>query len=289
MVSSPHKKRAVQHVAQQGLCSTRRACRVVDLATSSYYHPPQTPTDRQRRLEQRIITWSKKHPRWGYRFIHQLLCGEGWTVNRKRVQRVRRQKGLGVPAVSQRKRRGRSSMGYPVQAAYPGHVWSWDFIMDRTTDGRPVKMLTMVDEYTRQCLVIHPARSITSNQVLDTLESLAATKGTPAFIRSDNGSEFIAQIIQDWCQTANVQTLYIEPGSPWQNGFIQSFHSRFRDECLNQEIFFSIAETRVVVENYRRRYNQDRPHSSWGYKTPDEFARSIKDQSADTRRTSHPK
>ena len=159
--------------------------------------------------------------------------------------------------------------------------------MDRTTDGRPVKMLTMVDEYTRQCLVIHPARSITSNQVLDTLESLAATKGTPAFIRSDNGSEFIAQIIQDWCQTANVQTLYIEPGSPWQNGFIQSFHSRFRDECLNQEIFFSIAETRVVVENYRRRYNQDRPQSSLGYKTPDEFARSIKDQSADTRRTSH--
>ena len=180
-----------------------------------------------------------------------------------------------------------ASVGYPVQATAPGHVWSWDFIMDRTTDGRPVKMLTMVDEYTRQCLIIHPARSITSDQVLDILEYLAKAWGAPAFIRSDNGSEFIAQIIQDWCHTAGVQTLYIEPKSPWQNGFIESFHSRFRDECLNQEIFFSIAETRVVVEDYRRLYNEERPHSSLGYKTPDEFARSLKDQPADTRRTSH--
>ena len=288
MVSPSHKKRAVQHVAQLDLCSTRRACGMVDLATSSYYHQPKGPTDRQQRLEQRIITLSKKHPRWGYRFIHQLLCGEGWTVNRKRVQRVRRQEGLGVPAMGKRKRRTQRLKGYPVQAAYPGHVWSWDFIMDRTTDGRAVKMLTMVDEYTRQCLLIHPARSITSGQVLDTLQRLADLKGAPAFIRSDNGSEFIAHIIQDWCFTAKVQTLYIEPGSPWQNGFIESFHSRFRDECLNQEIFFSIAETRVVVEDYRRLYNGERPHSNLGYKTPDEFAKNLTIQPADTRRTSHP-
>jgi putative transposase len=289
MVSPSHKKRAVQHVAELGLCSRRRACGVVDLAPSSYYHRPKGPTDRRQRLEQRIITLSKKHPRWGYRFIHQLLCGEGWTVNRKRVQRVRRQEGLRVPAVGKRKRRSRSSKGYPVQATYPGHVWSWDFIMDRTTDGRPVKMLTMVDEYTRQCLLIHPARSITSDQVLEILQRLINFKGVPAHIRSDNGSEFIAHIIQDWCHTADVQTLYIEPGSPWQNGFIESFHSRFRDECLNQEIFFSIAETRVVVEDYRRLYNGERPHSSLGYKTPDEFAQKMKSQSADTRQTSHPK
>ena len=289
MVSPSHKKRAVQHVAEKGLCSRRRACSVVDLASSSYYHRPKGPTDRQQRLEQRIITLSQKHPRWGYRFIHQLLCREGWTVNRKRVQRVRRQEGLGVRPVGKRKRRTGPTVGYPVQAAYPGHVWSWDFIMDRTTDGRPVKMLTMVDEYTRQCLVIHPARSITSDQVLDTLESLAVTWGAPAFIRSDNGSEFIAQIIQDWCYTTDVQTLYIEPGSPWQNGFIESFHSRFRDECLNQEIFFSIAETRVVVEDYRRLYNGERPHSSLGYQTPDQFAHNLKYQPADTRQTSHPK
>ena len=245
---------------------------MVDLATSSYYHQPKGPTDRQQRLEQRIITLSKKHPRWGYRFIHQLLCGEGWTVNRKRVHRVRRQERLGVPAMGKRKRRTQRLKGYPVQAAYPGHVWSWDFIMDRTTDGRAVKMLTMVDEYTRQCLLIHPARSITSGQVLDTLQRLADLKRAPAFIRSDNGSEFIAHIIQDWCFTAKVQTLYIEPGSPWQNGFIESFHSRFREECLNQEIFFSIAETRVVVEDYRRLYNGERTHSSLGYQTPDKFA-----------------
>lgn len=288
MVSPPHKRRAVQHVAQQGLCSTRRACSIVDLATSSYYHSPQGPTDGQQRLEQRIIVLSKAHPRWGYRFIHQLLCREGWTVNRKRVQRVRRQEGLGVRPVGKRKRRARSSVGYPLQAAYPGHVWSWDFVMDRTTDGRPVKMLTMVDEYTRQCLVIHPARSITSGHVLDTLQGLVQDWGAPAYIRSDNGSEFIAQIIRDWCYTADVQTLYIEPGSPWQNGFIESFHSRLREECLNREVFFSIAETRVVVEDYRRFYNQERPPSSLGYKTPDEFARSLNYHPADIRRISHP-
>ena len=289
MVSSPHKKRVVQQVAKKGLCSTRRACTLVDLAPSSYYYPSQGPTDRRQRLERQIIALSKKHPRWGYRFIHQLLRRAGWTVNRKRVQRVRRQEGLGVRPVSQQKRRTRPSMGYPVQAAYPGHVWSWDFIMDRTTDGRTVKMLTMVDEYTRQCLVIYPARSITSDQVLNTLQRLADIGGSPAFIRSDNGSGFIAHIIQDWCHLADVQTLYIEPGSPWQNPFIESFHSRFRDECLNLEIFFSIAETRVVVEDYRHLYNGERPHSSLGYQTPDEFAHNLKNKPADTRRSSHTK
>ena len=141
----------------------------------------------------------------------------------------------------------------------------------------------------RQCLLIHPARSITSDHVLDTLQRLTDLKGAPAYIRSDNGSEFIAHIIQEWCHTADVQTLYIEPGSPWQNPFIESFYSRFRDECLNQEIFFSIAETRVVVEDYRRLYNGERPHSSLGYKTPDEFAQNLTVQTADTQQTSHPK
>jgi len=131
-------------------------------------------------------------------------------------------------------------------------------------------------------LLIHPARSITSDQVLDTLQRLTDLRGSPAYIRSDNGSEFIAQIIQDWCHITDVKTLYIEPGSPWQNPFIESFHSRFRDECLNQEIFFSIAETRVVVEDDRRLYNGERPHSSLGYKTPDQFAQNLTVQPADT-------
>ena len=148
MVSLSHKKRAVHYVAEQGLCSTRRACCVVG---------PQGLTDRRQQLEQRIITLSNQHPRWGW--IHQLVCREGWTVHRKRVQRVRRQAGLGVRPASKRNRRPPSARRTPVQAAYPGHVWSWDFIFDRTTDGRPVKILTVVDEYTRQCLIIHPARS----------------------------------------------------------------------------------------------------------------------------------
>ena len=288
MVSPSHKKRAVQHVAEKGLCSTRRACKVVKLATSSYYHRPKTPTDTQQRLERRIIALSQKYPRFGYRFIHQLLCREGWTVNRKRVQRLRRQEGLGVRPVRKQPRRPKASTGYPIKAAYPGHVWAWDFIMDRTTDGRPVKMLKMVDEYTRQCLVIRPARSLTSDQVLDTLEDLADGWGAPAFIRSDNGSEFIAQLIQDWCDGGDVQTVYINPGSPWQNGFIESFHSRFREECLTPEIFFSIPETCVVVEEYRRFYNEERPHSSLGYKTPNEFARSLKPKTTEKRSSSHP-
>lgn len=285
MVSPSHKKRAVQYVAEQGLCSTRRACGVVGLATSSYYHRPQGLTDRRQQLEQRIITLSNQHPRWGYRVIHQLVCREGWTVNRKCVQRVRRQAGLGVRPGSKRNRRPPPARRAPVQAAYPGHVWSWDFIFDRTTDGRPVKILTVVDEYTRQCLILHPARSIPSAEVLDTLQALVATWGAPAFMRSDNGSEFIARRIQDWCAAADIQTLYIEPGSPWQNGLIESFHSRFRAECLTPEIFFSIAEARVVVEDYRCLYNQQRPHSSLGYKTPDEFARTLNYQPAETRQT----
>ena len=184
MVSPSHKKRAVQYVAEQGLCSTRRACGVVGLATSSYYHRPQGRTDRRQQLEQRIITLSNQYPRWGYRVIHQLVCREGWTVNRKRVQRVRRQAGLGVRPVSNRNRRPPNARRAPVQAAYPGHVWSWDFIFDRTTDGRAVKILTVVDEYTRQCLIIHPARSIPSDHVLDTLQALVEAWGAPAFMRS---------------------------------------------------------------------------------------------------------
>ena len=200
---------------------------MLGLATSSYYHRPAAPTDWRQRLEQRIITLSNQHPRWGYRLIHQLLCREGWKVNRKRVQRVRRQEGVGVRPVGPRHRRLGSASRYPVQAAYPGHVWSWDFIFDQTTDGRPVKMLTMVDEYTRQCLVIYPARSIPSQQVLDMLEDLIEVWGAPAFIRSDNGSEFIARHIQDWCATAGIQTLYIQPGSPWQMASSKAFIAVF--------------------------------------------------------------
>ena len=288
MVSPPHKRRAVRHVAHQGLCSTRRACRLVGLATSSYYHRPQGPGDRQQRLTHRILALSKTYPRFGYRFIHQLLCREGWTVNRKRVQRVRRQAGLGVRPVRQRVARRRASRVYPRQATHPGHVWSWDFIMDRTADGRPLKMLTMVDEYTRQCLVIQPGRSLTSDHVLDTVQQLAQVRGAPAFMRSDHGPEFIARVIQDGCQRAGVQTAYVDPGSPWQNGWIESFHSRFREECLNRELFFSLAEARVVVEDYRRFYNGDRPHSSLGYKTPDEFAQAVKQEAAKIPTPSHP-
>ena len=268
--------------------STRRACfRVVNLATSSYDASVTLVirSHKRHRRELRIDHQVETASQLGLSAYASSYAASDCTVRVANASSLRRQAGLGVPPVESRKRRPRSARRAPVQAAYPGHVWSWDFIFDRTTDGRPVKMLTVVDEYTRQCLVIHPARSITSDQVLDTLQALVEAWGAPAFMRSDNGSEFIARLIQDWCATADIQTLYIEPGSPWQNGVIESFHSRFRAECLTPEIFFSIAEARVVVEDYRRVYNQQRPHSSLGYKTPDEFAQALNYQPAETRPT----
>jgi transposase InsO family protein len=259
------------------------------LAPSTYYLPATVPTDRQQRLEHRIIALSQAYPRFGYRFIHALLCREGWRVNRKRVQRVRRQEGLGVRPHRKRNRRGRSTVAYPVQATYPQHVWSWDFILDRTEEGRPLKTLSVLDEYTRQCLALVPARTLTSQQVLDTLEHITQQYGTPAYIRSDNGSEFIAQLIRDWGLLTGVDTIYIDPGSPWQNGYIESFHSRFRDECLNREVLLSIPEAQVVFEAYRQFYNGERPHSSLGYRTPDEFAGMASPNTVQYSNSSHPK
>ena len=175
-----------------------------------------------------------------------------------------------------------------LRPAQKDHVWSYDFMHERTHEGRAFRLLTILDEYTRECLAIDVDRQMNHQNVLDRLAELFVDRGVPQYIRSDNGAEFTARAVRDWLQAVGVKTLYIEPGSPWQNGFIESFHSRFRDECLNQEIFFSIAETRVVVEDYRRLYNGERPHSSLDYKTPDEFAKNLTIQPADTRRTSHP-
>jgi len=288
MVSPSHKKRAIQHIAHQGLCSVRRACGLVGLAPSSYYHRPQGPTTHRQRLEDRIIGLSKAHPRFGYRFIHQLLRREGWRVNRKRVQRVRHREGLGVSIRKKARRARRAQIGYPLQARAVNHVWSWDFIMDRTTEGRPLKLLTLLDEYTRQCLLIFPARSLTSVHVVAQVQRVVQRRGAPVYIRSDNGPEFIAQAIQDWCVEDGVKTAYIEPGSPWQNGFIESFHSRLRSECLERELFFSVPEARVVIEDWRCFYNGERPHSSLGYQTPDEFAQTQAKHPAENRVDSHP-
>jgi transposase InsO family protein len=216
---------------------------------------------------------SQQHPRYGYRRITCLLRREGCAVNAKRVQRVRRVAGLQVRRKQRRMRRLHASSAERQRALHRNHVWSWDFIEDQTERGQRLRMLTLLDEHTRQCLAIHVAWSIRAVDVIGVIERAMAEHGAPKHIRSDNGSEFIAYAIQDWLRDKNVKTIYIRPGSPWENPYIESFHDKLRDELLNRELFGNLVEARVVIEQWRKEYNEERPHSSLGYQTPREFVR----------------
>ena len=271
MVSPAQKKQAVEHVIGQGLCSVRRACCYLGLHRSTYRYRPRQPLPQQIQLYQRIVALSWHYPRYGYRRIRALLAQEGWLVSRKQVQRIRRKEGFKVRPKPQRLRRQGVSTGLPTQATHRNHVWTWDFIFDRTDKGSTLKMLTMLDEYTRQCLAIRVERQIRSDQVLATLWQAMIQYGIPQHIRSDNGTEFIAGKIQRWLRENQIKTLYIEPGSPWQNGYIESFHSRFRDECLNREWLLNLREARVVIEDWRLHYNTERPYSRLGYLSPEDY------------------
>ena len=214
---------------------------------------------------------SRYYPRYGYRRISAVLKREGWSVSRKQVQRIRPKEGPNVRPKPQRIPRQGVSTSLPVQTTHRNHIWTWDFIFDRTDKGSTLKMLTMLDEYTRQCLAIRVERQIRSGQVLATLWQVMMQYGIPEHIRSDNGTEFIAGKIQRWLRVNQIKTLYIEPGSPWQNGYIESFHSRFRDECLNREWLLNLREARVVIEDWRQHYNTERPHSRLGYLSPENY------------------
>jgi transposase InsO family protein len=221
-----------------------------------------------------------RHPRYGYRRITALLRLEGWRVNRKRVQRIWRMEALRVP-LKGRKRRRLGDISGAVTRRHAKHerdVWSYDFVMDQTQDGRRLKMLPVVDEYTRECLSIEVARHLTAGEVIATLEKLFQKRGAPRYIRSDNGPEFVATAVKEWLAKSNVETLYIEPGSPWQNAYSESFNSRFRDELLEREVFTSLVEAQVLVETYRCEYNTERPHSSLRYQTPAAFCIAAQNQ-----------
>jgi transposase InsO family protein len=220
------------------------------------------------------MSLSDQHPRYGYRRIAALLRQEGYRVGKRHVQKLRRSLGLRVPP-SRKKivRRGRST-GLPTKAEYRGHVWTWDFIADATTRGGSIRMLTILDEYTRECHVLRADRALKSGDVLEWMGRGIAEHGAPAYLRSDNGSEFIAKAVQAWLKENEIKTIYIDPGSPWQNGFVESFHGRFRDECLNREQFWKLTEVRVVIGDYRGQYNHHRPHSKLGYLSPVRFAAS---------------
>jgi transposase InsO family protein len=225
-------------------------------------------------LVQRMVALSTENPRYGYRRVWALLGREGWQVNKKRVQRLWREAGLKVPAKERKRRRlGSSENGCTRRRAeYPGHVWSYDFAMDATEDGRRLKIMPIVDEYSRECLALEMERSITAEGVVEILNLLFTERSEPAYIRSDNGPEFIAETIKRWLAASGVKTLYIEPGAPWENAYSESFISRLRDELLNREVFANLKEAKVLAKDYRDHYNHHRPHGALGYLTPMEFA-----------------
>ena len=215
---------------------------------------------------------SAEHPRYGYRRIAALLRREGWRVGKRHIQRLRRDEGLRVPPTKRKQIRRGVSTGLPTTAKYRNHVWTWDFIADATVRGGALKMLTILDEYTRECHVLWAERALKAADVLEWLQKAIEQHGAPEHLRSDNGPEFIAKIVQRWLKKNRIETIYIEPGSPWQNGFVESFHGRFRDECLNREQLWTLTEARVVVGDFRQKYNQVRPHIRLGYESPAVFA-----------------
>ena len=273
MVSAAQRRQAVRQLQETFGISQRRACRVLEQPRATQRQEPKKAREEQERLLTRMLELVRRHPRFGYRRIWALLRREGWRVNRKRIYRLWRQQGLKVPRKQRKKRRLGSSANSCVRrpAEYKDHVWAWDFLHDRTTDGRPLKWFTLVDEYTRECLALEVRRGMTAQAVSEVLARVVQERGAPAHIRSDNGPEFIARAIRSWVGKAGLEVLYIEPGAPWENGYAESFNSKVRDELLNAEEFGSELEARVVGKDWKRSYNHERPHSSLGYLTPAEF------------------
>ena len=223
-------------------------------------------------MRKEVVELSGKHPRYGYRRITALMRREGFEVNAKRVARIRREEGLKVSKRQRRMRRLGLSTAERQRAERPRHVWSWDFVEDQTENGSRFRILTLIDEHTRESLAIHGAWSIRAVDVIMVLEAAIARYGAPKHLRSDNGPEFIAHAIVEWLARQKIKTIYITPGSPWENGHIESFHDRLRDECLNRELFGALHEARIILESWRVEYNVVRSHSSLGYQTPNEYA-----------------
>jgi len=249
--------------------SERRSCQLILLARSTCQYRIRREPDEKFETEVKELAFA--HPRYGYRRVHALLKRDGQTVNRKRVVRVWQKFGLQVPRSKKIRKRVREPQPVMPVASRPNEVWTYDFVFDRDAAGRRLKLLTLMDEFTREGLAIRVGRAFKSGQVKEVLAEVGAKRGFPQFIRSDNGSEFIAGIIKEFLAENNVKAAYIEPGSPWQNGKGESFNGKFRDECLRMEVFGNWLEAAVVAEKWRKFHNSERPHSSLGYQTPDEF------------------
>ena len=249
--------------------SERRACRVLGQHRSTQRRIPQGRAD-EARLVADMTELARQYGRYGYRRIAVLLRDAGWSVSDGRIERLWRREGLKVPPKQPRKGRLWLNDGSCVRLrpAYRNHVWSYDFVHCRTDDGRAFRTLNILDEFSRECLAIRVNRKLNSTDVIDALTDLFILRGIPAYVRSDNGPEFVAKAVRDWITAVGSKTAYIEPGSPWENGYVESFNARLRDELLNGEIFTSLREAQILIEQWRRHYNTKRPHSALAYRPP---------------------
>jgi putative transposase len=249
-------RRQAAEQAQQVLgVSERHVCRVLGQPRSTQRYDQSIPDDEEV-LRTRIVALASQYGRYGYRRITAMLLLEGWRVNHKRVERIWRQEGLNNGSIVR------------LRPQFPLHVWSYDFVQDHTQDGNPFRILNVIDEYTRECLAVKVARGLTHKDVLEVLVQLFCERGIPVHLRSDNGSEFTAKKVRTWLSRLEVKPLFIEPGSPWENGYVESFNGKMRDELLAREIFYSLKEAQILIEMWRREYNTIRPHSSLGYRPP---------------------
>ncbi len=267
----------------------RRACSALGQNRSVQRKIPKRVYDEEA-LTQDIVRLATKYGRYGYKRITALLRVEGWHVNHKRVERIWRQEGLKVP--HKHKKKGRLYLNdgscIRLRPCWQNHVWAYDFVADRLLDGTKIRILTVIDEYTREGLALRVGYKLKADDVMDVLTDLFITRGIPDHIRSDNGAEFTAKTIKDWLPKLNVKTLYIEPGSPWENGYNESFNGRLRDECLNGETFYTLKEAQVIIEAWRHHYNHIRPHTSLGYKPPAPLVRLPKDMKEEASATLQP-
>ena len=269
MISPDKRRQAVEQVQTVMDVSERRVCRVLGQPRSTQRYQKRVAQDEEI-LTTRMVALASEYGRYGYRRITAMLRGEGWQVNHKRVERLWRLEGLKVPA--KQPKRGRLWLNdgsiVRLRAEFPKHVWSYDFMEDRTHNGVKFRILNIIDEFTRECLAVRVGRSLTHQSVIEVLTKLFCERGVPVHIRSDNGSEFTAKRVRYWLKRLEVKPLFIEPGSPWENGYIESFNGKMRDELLAREIFYSLKEAQILIEMWRKYYNTVRPHSALGYRPP---------------------
>jgi len=271
MVSPQAKRSAVKYLVSERSYSERGACKVVGIGRSSARYQAKKSAE-EIEVRRSIRDLANRHPGYGYRRIRVLLKRTGSQVNHKRIQRIWQAEGLQIPRKKPRKRVYGPQGEVIKKALYRNHVWSYDFLEEQTQNGKRIRILVLIDEYTREFLSFQADRSFTSDKVINLLEWSFQIYGTPQHVRSDNGPEFVARKVQNWLVGKNCKTLYINPGSPWENAYIESFNGKFRKECLNRYLLFTLEETRQIIEAWRDEYNHFRPHSSLDYMTPTAFA-----------------